>query len=100
MSISEAACSQYCTAVGLLVMMYPILCKVQYEMLHRVFRSRDIWIQISFSIFLNWIIAPFLMVSIIVSCHVRYVVRFGLLTYKSLHWRGHSCPTSLVSEKA
>lgn len=43
-------------------MMYPILCKVRYEMLHRLLRTRDIWIQLSFSIFLNWIIAPFLMV--------------------------------------
>lgn len=42
--------------------MYPILCKVQYEALHRVFRNRDIWTQIAFSIFLNWIIAPLLMV--------------------------------------
>lgn len=61
-------------------MMYPILCKVQYEMLHRVFRNRDIWIQISFSIFLNWIIAPFLMVSKTVGCSVRYIVGFSLLT--------------------
>lgn len=45
-------------------MMYPILCKVQYEMLHRVFRNRDIWIQISFSIFLNWVVAPFLMLAL------------------------------------
>jgi ACR3 family arsenite transporter len=43
--------------------MYPILCKVRYESLHRVFQSRQIWIQIAFSIFVNWIIAPFLMVS-------------------------------------
>ncbi|KKK22984.1 arsenite efflux transporter (ArsB) [Aspergillus ochraceoroseus] len=49
-------------AVGLLVMMYPILCKVRYESLHQVFRTRQIWIQIGFSIFCNWIIAPFFMV--------------------------------------
>ena len=49
-------------AIGLLVMMYPILCKVRYESLHYVFRERGIWIQIAFSIFVNWIIAPFLMV--------------------------------------
>ncbi|PGH19843.1 arsenical-resistance protein [Polytolypa hystricis UAMH7299] len=45
-------------AVGLLVMMYPILCKVRYETLHRVFQTREIWIQIAFSIVINWIIAP------------------------------------------
>jgi arsenite transporter len=49
-------------------MMYPILCKVQYETLHRVFRSRELWIQIGFSIALNWIVAPLLMVRIWVSC--------------------------------
>lgn len=49
-------------------MMYPILCKVQFEMLHRVLRNRDIWIQISFSILLNWVVAPLLMVSNTVDC--------------------------------
>lgn len=51
-------------AIGLLVMMYPILCKVQYETLHRVFAHRQIWIQIAFSIFVNWIIAPLLMLGL------------------------------------
>ncbi|EAS33923.3 arsenical-resistance protein [Coccidioides immitis RS] len=51
-------------AVGLLVMMYPILCKVQYETLHRVFKTREIWIQIGFSIVLNWIIAPLFMLGL------------------------------------
>lgn len=50
-------------AVGLLVMMYPILCKVQYEKLHEVFSSRQVWIQLGFSLVVNWIIAPFIMVS-------------------------------------
>lgn len=45
-------------------MMYPILCKVQYEVLHRVFRHRDIWIQILFSIVLNWIVAPLVMLAL------------------------------------
>lgn len=51
-------------AIGLLVMMYPILCKVRYESLHELFSHRDIWKQIGFSILVNWIVAPFLMVSI------------------------------------
>ncbi|GLA79103.1 hypothetical protein AtubIFM55763_001771 [Aspergillus tubingensis] len=51
-------------AVGLLVMMYPILCKVRFESLHQVFKTRQIWIQIAFSIVVNWIIAPFFMVLI------------------------------------
>ncbi|CAP91126.1 Arsenical-resistance protein [Penicillium chrysogenum] len=51
-------------AIGLLVMMYPILCKVRYESLHHVFRERGVWIQIGFSIFINWIIAPLLMLAL------------------------------------
>ncbi|KAH8205762.1 hypothetical protein TruAng_000038 [Truncatella angustata] len=51
-------------AVGLLVMMYPILCKVRYESLHEVLSHRAIWKQICFSIFVNWVIAPFLMLAL------------------------------------
>ncbi|KAE8411188.1 sodium bile acid symporter family-domain-containing protein [Aspergillus pseudocaelatus] len=51
-------------AVGLLVMMYPILCKVRYESLHHVLRARGIWIQIAFSVVVNWIIAPFFMLAL------------------------------------
>ncbi|KAM5351126.1 hypothetical protein ACJ41O_003849 [Fusarium nematophilum] len=51
-------------AVGLLVMMYPILCKVRYESLHDIFSQRDIWKQILFSVFVNWIVAPFLMLGL------------------------------------
>lgn len=51
-------------AIGLLVMMYPILCKVQYEKLHLIFAQRQIWIQIGFSVFVNWIIAPLLMLGL------------------------------------
>ena len=51
-------------AIGLLVMMYPILCKVRYETLHQTFRSKQLWIQVGFSVFVNWIVAPFLMVSL------------------------------------
>lgn len=48
-------------AIGLLVMMYPILCKVQYESLHKLLNKKELWKQIGFSVFVNWIIAPFLM---------------------------------------
>ncbi|KAH6682281.1 arsenite resistance protein arsB [Plectosphaerella plurivora] len=51
-------------AVGLLVMMYPILCKVQYEKLHIVFRTREVWIQLGFSLVLNWIVAPLFMLAL------------------------------------
>ncbi|SPJ76006.1 related to arsenite transporter ARR3 [Fusarium torulosum] len=51
-------------AVGLLVMMYPILCKVRYESLHELLSHREMWKQICFSLFVNWIIAPFLMLAL------------------------------------
>ncbi|KAL6818304.1 sodium bile acid symporter family domain-containing protein [Trichoderma sp. SZMC 28013] len=51
-------------AIGLLVMMYPILCKVRYESLHTLLNKRELWKQIGFSVFVNWIIAPFLMLAL------------------------------------
>ncbi|KAF2258446.1 arsenical-resistance protein ACR3 [Lojkania enalia] len=51
-------------AIGLLVMMYPILCKVRYETLHLLLGSRGLWIQILISFVLNWIIAPLFMVGL------------------------------------
>ncbi|KAF2813091.1 arsenical-resistance protein [Mytilinidion resinicola] len=45
-------------------MMYPILCKVRFETLHLLLRSRDLWIQILISFILNWIIAPLFMVAL------------------------------------
>ncbi|ORY84278.1 sodium bile acid symporter family-domain-containing protein [Protomyces lactucae-debilis] len=51
-------------AVGLLVMMYPILCKVQYERLHHILRAKGIWRQIAFSVVVNWLVAPLLMVAL------------------------------------
>ncbi|KHN93873.1 Arsenical-resistance protein ACR3 [Metarhizium album ARSEF 1941] len=47
-----------------IVMMYPILCKVRYESLHKLLAHRSIWKQICFSIFVNWILAPFLMLAL------------------------------------
>ncbi|OTB12671.1 hypothetical protein K445DRAFT_385377 [Daldinia sp. EC12] len=55
-------------AVGLLVMMYPILCKVRYETLHEIFSHRGVWKQIAFSVFMNWIVAPFLMLALAWAC--------------------------------
>ncbi|KAI1379476.1 arsenical-resistance protein ACR3 [Hypoxylon crocopeplum] len=55
-------------AVGLLVMMYPILCKVRYETLHEIFSHRGVWTQIAFSVFMNWVVAPFLMLALSWAC--------------------------------
>ncbi|KAI9814863.1 MAG: hypothetical protein M1832_005665 [Thelocarpon impressellum] len=51
-------------AIGLLIMMYPILCKVSYETLHTAFRSRQLWIQVGFSVIMNWIVAPLFMLAL------------------------------------
>ncbi|CAL5867396.1 uncharacterized protein PFLUO_LOCUS1615 [Penicillium psychrofluorescens] len=51
-------------AVGLLVMMYPILCKVRFETLHRTFRAKTLWIQIGFSLVMNWVVAPLFMLGL------------------------------------
>ncbi|KAI1610202.1 arsenical-resistance protein [Exophiala viscosa] len=51
-------------AVGLLVMMYPILCKIRFETLHHSFKEKKLWVQIGFSIVVNWIIAPLFMLAL------------------------------------
>lgn len=66
-------------AVGLLVMMYPILCKVKFESLHRVFRTREVWRQLLFSVVMNWVVAPFLMVG------RSFFLKFVSSTAPSLH---------------
>ena len=50
--------------VGLLVMMWPILAKVRYEELPKTFKKRSIWLHISISLVLNWIVGPFLMLGL------------------------------------
>jgi arsenite transporter len=44
--------------------MWPILTKVQYEALPKIFSSRRIWIQIGLSMFLNWIVGPLVMLGL------------------------------------
>jgi ACR3 family arsenite transporter len=51
-------------AVGLLIMMYPILCKVRYETLHLLLSQRALWVQIAVSFVLNWILCPLLMLAL------------------------------------
>lgn len=55
-------------AVGLLVMMYPVLCKIQYEQLHIILSDRKIWFQIAISLFINWVIGPIVMTALAWAC--------------------------------
>ncbi|KAI9244625.1 arsenical-resistance protein [Sporodiniella umbellata] len=55
-------------AIGLLIMMYPVLCKVQYEKMHIILFKKQIWIQIGISIFINWIVGPIIMTGLAWLC--------------------------------
>jgi len=83
-------------AVGLLVMMYPILCKVKYETMHLVLSKRDIWVQIGFSIVLNWVVAPLLMVSIVCERSSIDVAQYSFPLFHSSVWPGLFCLINLV----
>lgn len=47
--------------VGLLLTMYPILCKVEFEDLPKALKTRSMWKQIAVSFAINWILSPALM---------------------------------------
>ena len=45
-------------------MMWPILTKIRYEMLPMLFSSPRIWIQLSLSLVLNWVVGPLVMLAV------------------------------------
>ncbi|GMM37503.1 hypothetical protein DASC09_048280 [Saccharomycopsis crataegensis] len=51
-------------AVGLIVMMSPPLCKVEWENIHNILKQRRVYVQLLISLVLNWIICPLLMVAL------------------------------------
>ncbi|KII92144.1 hypothetical protein PLICRDRAFT_172280 [Plicaturopsis crispa FD-325 SS-3] len=51
-------------AIGLILMMWPILTKVQYETLPTIFRSRKIWTHLLLSLLLNWVVGPLVMLAV------------------------------------
>jgi ACR3 family arsenite transporter len=50
--------------VGLIVMMVPPLCKVEWENVHRLFLGRKRLTTIALSLLLNWIVGPFIMLGL------------------------------------
>ncbi|KAF8660457.1 hypothetical protein AX16_001637 [Volvariella volvacea WC 439] len=51
-------------AIGLIVMMWPILTKVHYECLPSLFTTSRLWLHIFISLVLNWIVGPFIMLGL------------------------------------
>ncbi|KJA26669.1 hypothetical protein HYPSUDRAFT_132716 [Hypholoma sublateritium FD-334 SS-4] len=51
-------------AIGLIIMMWPVLTKVQYETLPGIFQTKRLWKHLFISLILNWIVGPFLMLGL------------------------------------
>lgn len=48
-------------AIGLWMMMWPVLCKVRYELFWSLLHERGVWQQMVMSLVLNWLVGPMLM---------------------------------------
>ena len=55
-------------AIGLWLMMWPVLVKVKYEAFNSIYRMKGTAYQIVFSLIANWIIGPFLMLGCAWAC--------------------------------
>ena len=50
--------------IGLIIMIWPPLTVVQWELFPTFFKSISIWVQIALSLIINWIISPFIMLAL------------------------------------
>ena len=55
-------------AFGLWFMMYPVLVKVRWEDFGNLFKLRDTYLQMGFSLLANWLIGPFIMLGVAWAC--------------------------------
>jgi ACR3 family arsenite transporter len=51
-------------AIALIVMMWPILCRISPSALIQLFSGRKIWYHLAFSLVVNWVFAPLLMLAL------------------------------------
>lgn len=58
------SCDFAVAAIALIVMMWPILCRVSPLALARLFKDKRIWYHLAFSLVVNWIVAPLLMLAL------------------------------------
>lgn len=61
LSVVEIASVSLPIAIGLWVMMYPVLCKVRYELLYKMLRRGRLGKNLAISLVLNWLVGPALM---------------------------------------
>lgn len=81
-------------------MMYPILCKVRYEKLHHLLRTGLLWRQIVYSVILNWIVAPLVMVCLFQTGRtLARILGIRMLIWARSDWHGHFFRTNQHFEK-
>ncbi|KAH3669142.1 hypothetical protein WICMUC_005053 [Wickerhamomyces mucosus] len=51
-------------ALGMIIMMIPPLCKIEWESLYKILTNKKIYTQLLISFVLNWLICPFIMVGL------------------------------------
>ncbi|TIB72483.1 hypothetical protein E3Q23_01321 [Wallemia mellicola] len=54
--------------LGLLVMIWPALAKVNWEKLSEFYKDLRLWVHIAMSIFINWVLSPLLMLGLAWAC--------------------------------